>query len=122
MERFLAIRRLLLPKDTNHHGTIFGGVILAEIDLAGAIEARRHTLHDTVTVAVKEVIFKKPVLVGDVVSFWTSLIKTGRTSISVRVEVEVIRGQSLTPEVVTVAEVVYVAVENKNGELVKVEV
>lgn len=51
--RNISIRRLLLPKDTNHRGEIFGGAILAEIDLAGAIEARRHTKHDVATMAVK---------------------------------------------------------------------
>ena len=59
--RNIAIRRILLPRDTNHRGEIFGGAILAEIDLAGAVEARLHTRHDVATVAVKEVVFKKPV-------------------------------------------------------------
>ena len=59
-DRYLAIRRILLPRDTNHRGEVFGGAILAEIDLAGAVEARRHTRHDVATVSVKEVVFKHP--------------------------------------------------------------
>ena len=87
-KRHLAIRVMLLPKDTNAHGTIFGGVILSQIDLAGAVEARRHTEQRVVTVAMKEVEFHAPVMVGDVVSFWTRLERTGRSSITVHVEVE----------------------------------
>lgn len=109
--RNISIRRLLLPRDTNHRGEIFGGAILAEIDLAGAIEARRHTQHDVATMAVKEVVFKSPVQVGDVVTFWTYLIRTGKTSISVGVEVESSRDGNTVPVSVTAAEVVYVAIE-----------
>lgn len=108
--REIAIRRLLLPRDTNHRGEIFGGALLAEIDLAGAVEARRHTIHDVATVAVKEVEFKRPVRVGDVVTFWTSLVRIGKTSITVRVEVEASRQGEAAEVSVTAAEVVYVAV------------
>lgn len=121
--RNLSVRRLLLPRDTNHRGEIFGGAILAEIDLAGAIEARHHTRHDVATIAVKEVEFKKPVQVGDVVSFWTSLIKVGTTSIHVRVEVESSRDGEQTPVSVTAAEIVYVTIaRDPNGGIVKVPV
>ncbi len=66
-----AIRITLLPRDTNSRGTIFGGVILSYIDTAGAIQAHRHTkMERFVTVAMKEVIFHKPVFVGDLVSFY----------------------------------------------------
>jgi len=119
-ERHLAIRRLLLPKDTNHRGEIFGGAILAEIDLAGAVEARRHTEHDVATIAMKEVVFKKPVRVGDVVSFWTTLVKVGTTSIHVKVEMTANRDGSGDEESVTAAELVYVAVEkDADGNYVK---
>lgn len=121
--RNISIRRLLLPKDTNHRGEIFGGALLAEIDLAGAIEARRHTSWDVATVAVKEVVFKRPVQVGDVVTFYTSLVKIGTTSIHVRVEVESSRDGETAPISVTAAEVVYVTVtRNQNGSLSKLPV
>ena len=106
----IAIKRILLPRDTNHRGEIFGGAILAEIDLAGAVEARKHTEHDVATVAVKEVEFKKPVKVGDVVTFHTSLVRIGNTSIHVRVEVEASRDGQKDTISVTAAEVVYVTV------------
>ncbi len=108
-----AIRIVLLPKDTNANGTIFGGIILSHIDLAGAVEAKKHTRERVVTVAMKEVIFKQPVLVGEVVSFYTSTLKEGSTSITVAVDVEVSRNGVEVK--VTEAELTYVAV-NKNGE------
>jgi acyl-CoA thioesterase YciA len=121
--RTIAIRRLLLPRDTNHRGEVFGGAILAEIDLAGAVEARRHTKHDVATVAVKEVQFKQPVHVGDVVTFYTSTIKIGTSSIHVRVEVEASRDGEAAPHSVTAAELVYVAVRrNEDGTIEKVPV
>ena len=71
-----AIRITLLPRDTNSQGTIFGGVILSYIDTAGAIEAHRHTrMQRFVTVAMKEVIFHKPVFVGDLVSFYAEVVR-----------------------------------------------
>jgi acyl-CoA thioesterase YciA len=120
-ERFPAIRRILLPKDTNHHGFVFGGAIMAEIDLAGAVECSRHTDHKVVTVSVKEIEFKQPVRVGEVVTFWTRLVKIGTTSITVRVEVETgLNGNSVA---VTAADVVYVTVEkDQHGDLRKVPV
>lgn len=110
-ERQPAIRTVLLPRDTNANGTIFGGVILSHIDLAGAVEARRHTQEKVVTVAMKEVIFKHPVRVGEVVSFYTSTTKLGRTSISVHVEVESERGGLTIP--VTAADLTFVAVDSE---------
>src|ERR1700674_4222762 len=84
-----AIRIALLPRDTNSAGTIFGGVILSYIDMAGAIEAHRHTrMGRFVTVAMREVIFHKPVFVGDLVSFYAETLRVGTTSITVRVIVE----------------------------------
>lgn len=108
-----AIRITLLPRDTNSAGTIFGGVILSYIDMAGAIEAHRHTRMDRfVTVAMREVIFHKPVFVGDLVSFYAETVNIGTTSITVRVIVEAERVGVSTDRVrVTEAEVVYVAVD-----------
>lgn len=108
-----AIRVVLMPKDTNAHGTIFGGVILSYIDLAAAIEVRKHTSKKFVTVAMHEVVFVAPVFVGDLVSFYTELVRIGRTSITTRVIVEADRVSQPGNRVrVTEAEVVYVAVDD----------
>jgi acyl-CoA thioesterase YciA len=99
----------MMPKDTNAHGTIFGGVILSYIDQAAAVEARRHGASFIVTVAMREVIFHEPVYVGDLVSFYTRLVKIGRTSITVAVEVIAERGKGNEDRVkVTGAEVTFV--------------
>ncbi len=108
-----AIRVMMMPRDTNAHGTIFGGVLLSYIDQAGAIEARKHTPDKFVTVAMHEVEFKQPVFVGDVLSFNTSLLSAGRTSMTIRVDVEAERFES--PEeviAVTAATLVYVSVDS----------
>src|SRR5262245_10735143 len=107
-----AIRIAMLPRDTNSQGTIFGGVILSYIDTAGAIEAHRRTkMSRFVTVAMREVIFHKPVFVGDLVSFYAETLRIGETSIIVRVIVETERLGSEERIRVTEAEVVYVAVD-----------
>ena len=108
-----AIRITLLPRDTNSQGTVFGGVILSYIDMAGAIEAHRRTgMGRFVTVAMREVIFHKPVFVGDLVSFYAETLCIGNTSITIRVIVETERVGASTEQVrVTEAEVVYVAVD-----------
>jgi acyl-CoA thioesterase YciA len=115
-ERFPAIRITMLPRDTNAYGTIFGGVILSYIDLAGGIEARRQSPKKYVTKAMKEVVFVAPVFLGDLVTFYTRTIKFGRTSITVDVEVEVERlGPHGNKEIhrVTEAEVVFVSVDEQ---------
>lgn len=84
----LALRALMMPRDTNHQGTVFGGIILAHIDQAGYIEARRHGLHRWVTASVDRVDFKAPVHVGEVVEFKTRTIRLGRTSVAVQVTVD----------------------------------
>ena len=112
-----AIRITMLPRDTNSQGTIFGGVILSYIDMAGAIEAHRRTgMERFVTVAMREVIFHQPVFVGDLVSFYSETVKVGTTSITTRVLVEAERyGSPGVKARVTEAEVIYVAVD-KNGK------
>jgi acyl-CoA thioesterase YciA len=106
------LRITLLPRDTNAAGTIFGGVILSLIDLAGGIEARKQGNKRFVTVAMKEVIFKRPVYVGDIVSLYTRTTRVGDTSVTVKVDVEVQRGTDPSlHELVTQAEIVYVAVD-----------
>jgi acyl-CoA thioesterase YciA len=112
-ERIPAIKLLLLPKDTNALGTIFGGVILSHVDLASAVEARKHAAHRYVTKAMREVEFHEPVFLGDIVSFYTQTLRIGRTSITVRVTVEAERwGAGRGEKVkVTEAEVILVAVD-----------
>jgi acyl-CoA thioesterase YciA len=103
----------MLPRDTNAYGTIFGGVILSYIDLAGGIECRRQCPKKFVTKSMHEVVFVAPVHLGDLVTFYTRTVRIGRTSMTVSVEVEVERlGIEGTKEIVRVtdAEVVYVAV------------
>jgi acyl-CoA thioesterase YciA len=113
-ERFPAIRVTMLPKDTNAYGTIFGGVILSYIDLAGGIECRRQSPKQKfVTKSMHEVVFVAPVHLGDLVTFYTRTVRIGNTSLTVSVEVEAERlGLGGTKEVVRVtdAEVIYVAV------------
>ena len=110
-----AIRVLMMPKDTNALGTIFGGIILSHIDLAGAVEAHRHITGRMVTVSMREVVFHAPVFVGDLVSFYTETIRLGRTSITVKVMVESERRTRGAGKVkVTEAEVVYVHVDQNN--------
>ncbi len=115
-----ALRIILLPKDTNGAGTIFGGAILSYMDLAGAVEARRHCNSLFVTVAMREIEFHHPVYVGDVVSFYTKTRRVGTTSITVGVRVEAIRirgpeaGQRIH---VTEGEVIYVAVDEKGDKI-----
>ncbi len=113
-ERVPAIKVLLMPKDTNPMGTIFGGVILAHIDLASAVEARKYAAHRYVTKAFREVEFHEPVFTGDIVSFFTETVRIGRTSITVRVLVEAERWGGGRGEHVTVteAEVVLVATDD----------
>lgn len=119
--REVAIRLTMMPRDTNAHGTVFGGIILSYIDVAGGVEAVRHSGHDRfVTVAMKEVIFHEPVFIGDLVSFYAETTKVGNTSITIKVLVEAERvgshGQAVK---VTEAEVVYVAI-NQYREKVRI--
>jgi len=115
-EIYTAIQVVMMPRDTNPHGTIFGGVILSYIDMAGSIGARHEILLQGgvggisfVTVAINRVEFKKPVMVGDVVKFNTSLVRIGRTSVTMHINVLAERGTDVIP--VTEAEVVYVGVD-----------
>ncbi len=110
-----AIRVMMMPKDTNARGTIFGGMILSFIDVAGSIEAHRYASGAVVTAAMREVEFHAPVFVGDLVSFYTETVRTGRTSVTVKVSVEVERRHGAEPGIkVTEAEVVYVQVDERN--------
>jgi|SoiMethySBSTD1v2_1073268.scaffolds.fasta_scaffold295626_2 acyl-CoA thioesterase YciA len=113
-QEILALRTVLLPRDTNGAGTIFGGVILSQIDLAAAVVARCHSCQRFVTIAMKEVKFIAPVYVGDLVSYWGRVLKVGTTSITIGIRVEADRHSDCTTRVpVTSAEVVYVAIDAK---------
>ena len=110
--RDAAIRLTMMPRDTNAHGTVFGGIILSYIDVAGGVEAVRHTKHERfVTVAMKEVIFHEPVFIGDLVSFYAETLKVGNTSITIHVDVEAERFGNKGQRVkVTEADVTFVAI------------
>jgi acyl-CoA thioesterase YciA len=117
---YLAIQVVMMPRDVNPHGTIFGGVLLSYIDQAGAIGAIRDVVKaggpppSLVTVAINRVEFKQPVLVGDVVRFLTRRVRLGRTSITMQVRVEAERGGEVLH--VTEAELVYVGVDLGTAE------
>ena len=113
-----AIKVILLPKDTNSLGTIFGGAILSHIDLAASVEARRTAPLRFVTRAMNAVEFRQPVYVGDIVSFYAETLRVGRTSLTVRVVVEADRfGQGCEQRVrVTEAEVTLVAVDEQGSK------
>ena len=105
-------RVLMMPRDTNAAGTIFGGVILSYIDQAGAEEAICQGARRVVTVAMNQVVFQEPVYVGDLVSFYTELISVGRTSVTVKVLVKSARRFDRDEMVdVTKAEITYVNVD-----------
>ncbi len=107
-----AIRVVMMPRETNPLGTIFGGVILSYIDQAGSVEAHRQSDKKLVAVAMHEVKFLAPVFVGDLVSFYTETLRIGDTSVTIRVTVEAKRGRAPHEKVrVTQAEVVYVAID-----------
>lgn len=109
-----AIREVMLPRDTNPLGSIFGGHILSLLDLAAGQHARQVSPRNYVTKVMREVEFIAPVRVGDSVSFYTSTKKIGRTSITIQVDVEATRGLAPTRTMpVTSAEVVMVAVNAK---------
>lgn len=120
MDDYLAIKVVMMPRDTSPHGTIFGGVLLSYIDQAGAIGAIHEVakaggaIPRVVTVAINKVVFKQPVLVGDVVCFLTRLVRLGRTSITMHVSVQAERGGET--HAVTEAELVYVGVDLSTPE------
>ncbi len=108
-----AIRMLMMPRDTNSQGAIFGGVILSLIDQAAYVEALRQKIARYVTVAFREVEFHEPVFVGDLLSLHAEATRVGRTSITVRVCVSARRRRETEPEArVTEAEVVLVSVDD----------
>ena len=111
MEKTTALSVIMMPRDANVLGTIFGGIILSYIDQAGFVEARRNGIHRWVTASMDKVDFEKPVFVGDVVRFITKTVKTGRTSVSIEVVVEAERFNSGNRVVVTTATLTMVSVD-----------
>lgn len=107
------MRVVTLPRDTNQYGTIFGGVILSYIDQAGFVEARRHGVHRWVTAAIDRVDFKAPVGLGDVVNLYATTVRSGTTSVTVRIEVEAERYSSGEHVPVTTATMTMVAVDHQ---------
>jgi acyl-CoA thioesterase YciA len=111
------LRVVPMPSEVNPQGDVFGGWIMAQVDVAGAIPAMRRALGRVTTVAVNSFLFKQPVSVGDVVSFFAEVVGTGRTSITVRVEVYAERhpAQPITVKV-TEAVLTYVAIDQHGGK------
>jgi acyl-CoA thioesterase YciA len=110
----LVLRVMPLPADVNANGDIFGGWIMAQVDLAGAVLPSRLAKGRIATVAVKEFVFKQPVSLGDLLSFYARITRIGRTSISVRVEVYAERNPAQLQVVkVTEADVTYVAIDEQ---------
>jgi len=109
------LRIVPMPADTNAHGTIFGGWVMAQVDVAGSIPAWARAQGPVVTIAVNSFLFKEPVFVGDLVSFYARVIKVGRTSITVDVEVFAQRSRSGKRDAVKVteAQLTYVAVDER---------
>lgn len=109
------LRLVPMPTDTNYAGDVFGGWIMAQVDIAGSLPAIRRARGRVATVAVNSFVFKQPVFVGDVVSFYANIVKTGRTSITVDVAVYAQRGLRQGGEEicikVTEAVLTYVAVD-----------
>ncbi len=105
------IRVAAMPSDANYTGDIFGGWLMGQVDVAGSIPAVHRAKGRVATVAVNSFVFKQPIFVGDVVSFYTQIVKVGRTSVTVDVEVFVQRNP-VKPECVKVteAQLTYVAV------------
>lgn len=86
-DQVLVLKVIPMPADCNGHGDIFGGWVMAQVDLAGSVLAARYTPARIATVAVNEFVFKQPVRVGDILSFFSKVSRIGRTSITVKVEV-----------------------------------
>ncbi|MCS6893838.1 MAG: acyl-CoA thioesterase [Deltaproteobacteria bacterium] len=112
LETRLSLRVVMMPKDTNALGSIFGGHILSLIDLAATEHAQKEKPARYVTKIIREVNFRNPVFVGDVVSFYTETLKKGKSSITIKVEVQALRGVDMVSlHHVTSAELVLVAVD-----------
>lgn len=111
--RMPQLRVMPMPADANIHGDVFGGWIMAQVDIAGAISATRRANGRVATIAVNSFLFKQPVFVGDLLSFYADVIKVGRTSITISVEVYAQRNRMEADTVkVTEATLTYVATDD----------
>ena len=112
LDQELVLKVIPMPADCNPNGDIFGGWVMAQVDLAGSVIPTRHAHGVVVTVAVNEFVFKQPVRVGDILSFFSKLVRVGTSSMTVKVEVYAERltaqGQYLK---VTEANLTYVALD-----------
>ena len=108
----LCIRTLAMPADTNQNGDIFGGWLLSQMDLGGGVFASKTAKSRTVTVAIEAMNFRKPVYVGDLVSVHATLVKIGKTSITVHLEAWVLRRKELKSILVTDGNFTYVAIDD----------
>ena len=118
-DREVTMRVMPMPADANHTGDIFGGWIMAQVDIAGAVPAMRVAQGRVATVAVNSFVFKQPVFVGDIVSLYADVVRTGRTSITVSVEVYAQHRSAADAAKVTEAVLTYVAVdENRRPRVV----
>lgn len=115
MKETTALSVMMMPRDANVYGTIFGGIILSYIDQAGFVEAKQHGIHRWVTASIERVDFTKPVYVGDVVRFITKTLKTGRSSVLIEVTVEAERFNTHDRVVVTTAKITMISV-NEEGK------
>jgi acyl-CoA thioesterase YciA len=113
-ERQPALRVVPMPADANMHGDIFGGWIMSQVDVAGGVVAAERARGRVATVAVNSFVFKEPVLIGDRVSFYADIVRVGRTSLTVNVEVWDERNPAQRQLVkVTEATLTYVATDEK---------
>ncbi len=106
------LRVMPMPSDANVHGDVFGGWIMAQVDIAGALPAMRRANGRVATVAVNSFVFKNPVFVGDLLSFYVDIVKVGNTSVTVNVEVYAERRLEAEVVKVTEATLVYVATDS----------
>ena len=115
-DRQPVLRIIPMPADTNANGTIFGGWVMAQVDLAGSVPAFERAHGPVVTVAVNSFQFKQAVFVGDLVSFYAHVVKVGKTSVTVDVEVFSQRGRDGRGETVKVteAQLTYVAIDKQH--------
>ena len=110
----LVLKVIPMPADCNANGDIFGGWVMAQVDLAGSVIPARYTGGRMATVAVNQFIFKQPVRVGDILSFFSTLTRIGRTSVTVKVEVYAERFRSQGKYIkVTEASLTYVAIDDQ---------
>jgi acyl-CoA thioesterase YciA len=113
LDKELVLKVIPMPADCNANGDIFGGWVMAQVDLAGSVIPARYAEGRMATVAVNEFIFKQPVRVGDILSFYSVLTRVGRTSMTVKVEVYAERFRSQGRYIkVTEASVTYVAIDD----------